>query len=109
VECVFRFFRSLAGQVATSLPDIPFGFVSVKPSPARRAILDRICRFNSLVREEIESRPSGFYVDVFSAMRNGAGQPQTELFLEDGLHLSREGYRLWGRALQPYRQQILTG
>ena len=88
---------------------IPFGFVSVKPSPARFAINDRIRRLNDLVRADIESRPSGYYVDLFPAMLDNLGKPRTELFLEDGLHLNREGYRVWGRLLQPYRQRILIG
>jgi lysophospholipase L1-like esterase len=64
---------------------------------------------NELVRHEIESRQSGYYADVFSAMLDKTGKPRAELFLADGLHLSREGYRLWGRLLEPYRHQILTG
>ncbi len=108
VEGVLRSFHSLADKVAASLGAIPFGFVSVKPSPARYGICDRIRRLNDLVRGEVESRPSGYYVDVFSAMVDKTGKPRTEFFLEDGLHLSREGYRLWGRVLESYRNRILT-
>jgi lysophospholipase L1-like esterase len=108
VESVFGSFRSLAAKVATSLGAIPFGFVSVKPSPARRSIADRIRRFNDLVRAEIESRPSAYYIDVFTPMLDASGGPRTELFHEDGLHLNREGYRLWGNVLGPYRNTILS-
>ncbi len=109
VDTVLGYFRSLAGKVADSAGAIPFGFVSVKPSPARYPILDRIRRFNDLVRGEIAAIPSAYYVDVFSAMLDKSGKPRRELFLEDGLHLSRGGYRLWGRLLEPFRRQILTG
>ena len=68
VERVLGIFRDLAAKVEDALSPIPFGFVSVKPSPARYAILDRIRRLNDLVRAEIEARPLGFYVDVFPAM-----------------------------------------
>jgi lysophospholipase L1-like esterase len=108
VEEVLGWFRSLADRAATSLGAIPFGFVSVKPSPARCPIMDRIRRLNDLVRRDIESRPSGYYVDVFSGMLDKSGRPRTEFFLEDGLHLNREGYRLWGRLLEPHRNRILT-
>jgi lysophospholipase L1-like esterase len=108
VESVLDSFRSLADKVTTSLGTAPFGFVSVKPSPARLEIIDRIRRFNNLVRDEIEARPSGYYVDVYSAMLDKSGKLRPELFLEDGLHLNREGYRLWGSLLKPYRNQIFT-
>jgi hypothetical protein len=54
VEQVPGWFRSLADKVAASLGPIPFGFVSVKPSPARFPIIDRIRRLNSRVRRELE-------------------------------------------------------
>jgi lysophospholipase L1-like esterase len=107
-EEVLVWFRSLAGKVSIDLGPIPFGFVSVKPSPARFPIIGRIRRLNDLVRKEIESRPSGYYIDVFSAMIDPSGKPRPEFFLADGLHLNRQGYRLWGRLLEPYRNQIFA-
>jgi len=108
VEQVLGWFRSLEDKITSSLGAIPFGFLSVKPSPARFPIIDRIRRLNGRIRREIESHPSAYYVDVFPAMLDRAGRPRAELFLEDGLHLSREGYRLWGRTLEQYRNQIFT-
>ena len=107
VEEVLGYFRSLANKVA-SLSSVPFGFVSVKPSPARFPIIDRIRQLNRQIRQDIESRPSGYYVDVFPAMLDQSGEPRPEFFLEDGLHLNRTGYRLWSRLLEPYRNQIFT-
>jgi lysophospholipase L1-like esterase len=107
-DTVFADFCALADQVSVTLGAIPFGFVSVKLSPARYTIVDRIRTFNQLVQNEIASRPSTYYVDVFSPMLDESGKPRGELFLPDGLHLSRQGYRLWGRILTRYRDQILT-
>jgi len=102
------YFRSLAGKVTASLGAIPFGFVSVKPSPARFSIIDRIVRLNELVRADIEARPMGYYVDVFPTMLDAYGKPRRELYMEDGLHLNRGGYRLWAGLLEPYRNRIFT-
>ena len=107
-EEAFGWFRTLADKVAESLGPIPFGFISVKASPARYLIINRIRRLNELVRHDIEARPSGYYVDVFSEMLDLAGKPRPEYFLEDGLHLSRLGYQLWSRLLEPHRHQIFT-
>jgi lysophospholipase L1-like esterase len=107
-DAVLANFCQFADRVFATLGAIPFGFVSVKLSPARYMIRDRIRRFNELARDEIESRPSGYYVDVFSSMLDKTGKPCAELFLPDGLHLSRQGYRLWGRLLERHRDRILT-
>jgi lysophospholipase L1-like esterase len=106
VEQVLASFRSLANKAKASLGPVPFGFVSIKPSPARYSLMDRIRLVNDQVRHELGLQPSGYYVDVFSAMLDASGKPRGEFFVDDGLHLSREGYRLWARLIQPYRHQI---
>lgn len=108
VEDVLGSFRSFADKVTRYLEAIPFGFVSVKPSPARYSILDRIRRVNDQVRSEMSAWPLRYYVDVFPAMLDRAGRPRKDLFLPDGLHMNREGYRLWARLLEPHRNQIFT-
>src|SRR5580704_6968183 len=57
-EQVFASFRSLADKVAALPGGVPFGFVSIKPSPARGGIIDRIRRLNALVRSSIGSLPN---------------------------------------------------
>jgi hypothetical protein len=106
VDQVFSFFRAFADKMGSMLSGIPFGFISVKPSPARDSILDRIRGLNDLVCREIQARPSGYYVDVFSSMLDKEGKPMTKYFLEDGLHMNHDGYLLWTRLLQPYRNRI---
>jgi lysophospholipase L1-like esterase len=104
-EDVLASFRELAGDVERCCGGIPFGFISIKPSPARVAILERIRRTNELVRAEIERRPHGFFIPVFDAMLR-EGKPRPELFLDDGLHLGPAGYELWTHLLEPFRRTI---
>jgi lysophospholipase L1-like esterase len=107
-EEVLRSFRALADRVEELPEPIPFGFLSVKLSPARVELRDKIRQANGLIREEIASRPDAYFIDVFEAMLDAKGQPRRELFLEDGLHLSRAGYRLWAKLLEAYRNRIFT-
>jgi lysophospholipase L1-like esterase len=107
VEQSYASFRSLADQVK-ALGPIPFGFIAVKPSPARHYIIDRIRGLNELVRRDIEAREGGYFVDAFRAMLDAAGNPVPAFFTGDGLHMNREGYRLWGQLLAPYRNRIFT-
>jgi lysophospholipase L1-like esterase len=105
-EQTFACFRSLAGKVERTLGSMPFGFVSVKPSPARRLILPEIRALNTLVQQAIKTRPSAYFVDVFSYMLDSDGEPYSRYFSEDGLHMNHQGYLLWSRLLEPYRKQI---
>jgi lysophospholipase L1-like esterase len=35
------------------------------------------------------------YLDVFTPMLGQDGQPQSQWFIADGLHMNRKGYALW--------------
>jgi lysophospholipase L1-like esterase len=105
---VARSFEQLIAKVDRDLKDVPFGFLSIKPSLSRLGLLPHIAEANDAIRREISHHRSAFYVDVFAPMLGSDGRPRPELFLEDGLHLSRAGYRLWTRILGTYRDRIFT-
>ena len=99
-EQVLDQYRHLERQLEMTRPGAPLAFISIKPSPARWAIREHIETVNALLRQAVEARPSGAWVDVHSAMLDPAGQPRTDLFLEDGLHLSDAGYCVWRECLR---------
>jgi lysophospholipase L1-like esterase len=105
---VLSFFRTLAAKVDRHLGALEFAFISIKPSPARFNIVDRIRAANKLIRQEIEIRPRGYFIDVFDAMLDPEGNPERKLFNEDGLHMSHAGYQLWAKLLSSYRHRIFT-
>ena len=42
------------------------------------------------------------FVDIATPMLSENGQPKPELFVPDGLHLSKEGYRIWKGLVLPH-------
>jgi lysophospholipase L1-like esterase len=105
---VLSLFRELAAKVKRHLTGVEFGFISIKPSPARWSIADRIRSTNNLIRQEIKTYSRGYFIDLFDAMLDKNGLPRKKLFDQDGLHLSPAGYRLWAQELSPYRNRIFT-
>jgi lysophospholipase L1-like esterase len=75
--------------------DVPIAFIAIKPSMARRNLLAQIRRANALVREYARRQKDVAYLDVFTPMLGPDGQPQPTWFGTDGLHMNRQGYRLW--------------
>lgn len=108
VDAVFASYQSVCHKVTRTLGFIPLGFLSVKPSPARFGIIDRIRHLNALVKADIETRPAGYYVDAFSSMLDASGRPDQTLFEADCLHMNRAGYRLWSELLRPYHNRIFN-
>lgn len=93
--------KAFAEGVHGRLPDTRVMFISIKPSPARRALLQKARAANDLVRAYAERHPLVDYVDVFTPMLTADGSPRAELFRTDALHLNDQGYALWRRIIQP--------
>jgi lysophospholipase L1-like esterase len=99
-------YRQFLAVVRPALPATSILFVSVKPSPIRRHLLGAMRETNRLVIDEIRRRSDARleYLDVFAPMLDAAGEPRRELFVEDQLHLSHEGYLLWAKIIGPQLQ-----
>jgi lysophospholipase L1-like esterase len=97
----------LAAKIDRALPGIPVGYISIKPSPARWELVERIRTVNAAAKALFSSRTDRVYLDVFSAMLSDTGGPRPELFDADGLHMNREGYRLWWQVIGAERNRLL--
>lgn len=53
------------------------------------------------MRAQCEARPYATFVDVERPMLSADGKPRPELYVEDGLHMSPAGYRIWSAAIRP--------
>jgi lysophospholipase L1-like esterase len=101
-ERVLDQLKQLLRQVDLAFGSLPFGFISIKPSPLRWHLIDTIHAVNAGARTLIERRKSGVFVDIMPHMVSD-GHPRTELFEPDGLHLSPAGYAVWRDALFRHR------
>jgi lysophospholipase L1-like esterase len=94
-EEVLASFRELLEKVARYCPEAPFTMLAIKPSPSRWDLADRIRTTNEEMRRELSGWKNRYFIDLFPAMLGADGRPDPSLFLEDGLHVSAEGYRIW--------------
>jgi lysophospholipase L1-like esterase len=96
---VYLFFCALASKMQQSFPDVPFWFISIKPSPARWQIINEIRATNKAIASEISRIPNATFIDLSSAMLTNDGKPRHELYEADGLHLNPTGYEVWHNEL----------
>ncbi|MGO8670766.1 MAG: GDSL-type esterase/lipase family protein [Capsulimonadaceae bacterium] len=104
---VVGYFRALARKVDSIGPGLPFGFISVKPSPARAGVMDRVVQTNRTISSDIAAIPGAYYIDVYTPMLGPENTLRPELFQSDGLHMNAAGYRLWTEILSGYRDRII--
>jgi lysophospholipase L1-like esterase len=101
-EQILGDYQTFVGLVHRALPRTKIAFVSIKPSPSRWALSDKIRRANQLVREYSAKDSTLTYIDVFAPMLGPTGAPRGEMFGEDSLHLSPSGYAMWRDLLAPF-------
>ena len=99
---VLRDFKTLVDTIHAADPKIRIGFIAIKPSLKRWAMWDEMKSANERIAKFAASQDLVTYLDIATPMLGEDGRPQPELFVEDGLHLSRPGYDLWTEVVMPW-------
>jgi lysophospholipase L1-like esterase len=104
---VFEDFQEFVRLVSERLQKTPIYFISIKPSLARLKMWPEMQKANGLVRELSSKNDQVKFVDIATPMLAGRDAPPMDLFLDDGLHLNDDGYKLWNKALSPVIAELL--
>ena len=100
-EEVYIFFQQFAERVKKTFGSIPCYFISLKPSIARREIINQFRFTNEIIATEIKNNhPDWRWIDVFTDMLTADGRPVDAYYAADGLHLSKQGYQLWAKKVK---------
>ncbi|MGH9871489.1 MAG: SGNH/GDSL hydrolase family protein [Pyrinomonadaceae bacterium] len=98
---VLEDFKEFVNTVYRHLPRTRVAFISIKPSPARWRLVDKVRKANKLIEDFIKTDRRLDYINVFSSMLGKDEKPRHELYVEDNLHMSKEGYELWRSLVTP--------
>ena len=101
-DSVFERFRQLFELIRTKLPGEDIVYVSIKPSPSRIRLKEKMEQANLLIQTWLSINPHTAFVDVYHKMLNPDGSIMTDIFLEDSLHMNVKGYSIWQKAIAPY-------
>jgi lysophospholipase L1-like esterase len=88
-------YQAFVRRVHAAKPDTEIVFLAVKPSLARWKLWPTALTFNDLVRAYSTTAPRLHFVDIAPPMLGADGRPRPALFVEDGLHMSAQGYDIW--------------
>lgn len=95
-------FKTLFGMIRANLPNATIDYISMKPSPSRVAIQDRIRAANKEIKTFLSRQKNAHYIDVYQSMLDPSGRMRPEIYLEDQLHMNPQGYAIWQRIIAPY-------
>ena len=98
-------FERFVRAVHTRLPQTRILYIGIKPSPLRWLQVDRMRLANQVIRSICERDDRLAFLDFDNLMLGWDEKPRKELYAEDGLHLSPQGYQLWTAVLRQYLTQ----
>ena len=101
-------FERFVRAVHARLPQTRILYIGIKPSLLRWMQIDRMRLANQVIRAICERDDRLAFVDFDNLMLGWDEKPRRDLFVEDGLHLSPQGYQLWTAWLRPYLTTLET-
>jgi lysophospholipase L1-like esterase len=94
-------YRQFCEGIHATLPDVPIYFISIKPPKKRRKFWQEMKKANEMILEYCRSDGSLHYIDITEPMLDGEGNTRVDLFKWDGIHMNKEGYRIWSSMIKP--------
>ena len=99
---VFERFKQLYIDIRSRLPKVPLLYISMKPSPARWSLKDKLIAGNELIKSYLAKQKNSKFVSVWKEMLGPDEKPLGDLFIEDKLHMNAKGYTIWQKILKTY-------
>jgi lysophospholipase L1-like esterase len=105
---VFQNFKKFIGGIEQNLPNTEVVFISAKPSPGRWPLWRSFQQFNGMAEQFAQNRERLHFVDISGTLLSENGEPDKSLFLEDMLHMNRQGFEKWVEVLKPVISGLMT-
>lgn len=95
-------FQQLFRDIRNRFPKVPVGYVSMKPSPSRQRLMQKMNEGNMLIKKFLKKKRKTAFMDVYHHMLKEDGTPMTDIFLGDNLHMNKKGYAIWQKIIEPF-------
>ncbi len=94
-------FVNIIKKIKEKNSNVEIVIISVKPSIARWKLRRKCQKLNEQLKQLAATDSAVAFVNIWDPMLMGR-KVNKSLFVEDGLHMNKEGYDIWQEALQIY-------
>jgi hypothetical protein len=108
-EEVAALFAYVLGKVREHDARAAVFYVAVTPTASRFGVWPEIRAANTAVRAVCEREDDTYFIGTESIFLDTTGKPRPELFVQDALHLNRDGYIRWAAAIKSHLDTVLNG
>jgi lysophospholipase L1-like esterase len=88
-------------------PKAPLLLIEITPTASRRHVWKQQRELNHRLRNWTLQEPNVYFLPTAEYFLDAQDEVRNELFVEDRLHLSRAGYRVWGSLIRRRLQELL--
>jgi hypothetical protein len=82
-------------------------WIEVTPTNKRWEVWPEIQAATQQIRNVLDPDPYGYFIPTAGAYLGNDGRPRAELFVDDQLHLNKDGYKLWASLIKTHLHQKL--
>lgn len=101
-QMVFERFKKLFTDIRKKFSNIPFVYISLKPSPSRWQLRDKMVAANNQIENFLAKKKNTVFLDVYHKMLGPDGTPIKGIYEGDDLHMNAKGYSIWKKEIQPH-------
>jgi lysophospholipase L1-like esterase len=91
--------KQLTEKIKKDLPETRIIYISPKPSIARVQLKNEYIKFNKKLKKYCKKQGDIGFADVWYPMLDKNGNLYKDVFIEDGLHMNKKGYDIWGKVI----------
>jgi lysophospholipase L1-like esterase len=95
-------FKTFYKKIRIKFPNIEVDYISIKYSPSRQNLWPQMKKANKKIAKFMKKEKNAEFIDITKVMNDANGNIRKDLFVEDMLHMTPEGYRLWTKVMGPY-------
>lgn len=95
-------FKTFYEKIREKFPNIQVDYISIKYSPSREHLWQQMKQANKKIAKFMKKEKNADFIDITRVMNDPNGNIRKDLFVEDMLHMTPEGYRLWTSVMKPY-------
>lgn len=103
-EVLLASYQTFVRRVRERQPDLPIYYIGITPSPLRWSVWPIAQATNQLIAQWSATERNLYFIDTSAALMDDTGEPDSDNYVFDGLHLSKQGYSIWRDII---RQRLL--
>lgn len=104
---VARLFSYVLKTIRKSHPGTPLFWIEITPTQSRWKVWPAIQKGNALIKDICTKNKNTYFISTSNAFLDDNGMPKPELFREDKLHLTAQGYAVWTEIIKKELDKVL--